>query len=290
MRSKNKTFWISVAGGLALGMPLFAQQVATFRAQIRGGGGDRGKCTIEVDVDGVVEIEIQGDQGRMRTLSGNPAGWRRMECNQPLPQNPRDFRFSGVDGRGRQTLLRDPSSNRGVAVVRIEDPQGGHEGYTFDIEWGGPGGGGFDRGGPGGGFDRGGPGGGGFDRGGPGPGPGDDGGFRRGRDGRWDDEVHFVGRGDGIFNNFRGPDDRLYDCEVTIDRRGQVTVTFQNDRRSRSTFTGRLTRFDRDLIIADMSGRGVRGSMEIRLNGRDRVNDISMSAVGRERFELRWHR
>ena len=96
----------------------------------------------------------------MRTLSGNPAGWRRMECNQPLPQNPQGFHFSGVDGRGRQTLLRDPSSNRGVAVVRIEDPQGGHEGYTFDIEWRGAGGGGYrsdggvDRGD--GGFDRGG--------------------------------------------------------------------------------------------------------------------------------------
>src|SRR6185369_12785698 len=187
MKSKN-TLWMGLAGGLVLCAPMVAQQVATYRAQIRG-GGDHGKCTIEVDVDGVAEIEIQGDQGRMRTLSGNPAGWRRMECNQPLPQNPQGFRFSGVDGRGRQTLLRDPSSNRGVAVVRIEDPQGGHEGYTFDIEWGGPGGGGFDRGGPGGGgFDRGGPGGG-FDRGGPGPGPGDDGGFRRGRDGRWDDEV-----------------------------------------------------------------------------------------------------
>ena len=100
----------------------------------------------------------------------------------------------------------------------------------------------------------------------------------------------FTGRGDGNFNNFRGPDDRLFDCDVTVDRRGQVTVTFQNDRRSRSTFTGRLTRFDRDLIVADMSGRGVRGSMEIRLNGRDRVTEISMSASGRERFELRWRR
>jgi len=75
-----------------------------------------------------------------------------------------------------------------------------------------------------------------------------------------------------------------------VDRRGVVTVTFQNDRRSRSTFTGQLTRFDRDLVVADMSGRGVRGSMEIRLNGRNRVTDISMSAEGRERFELSWHR
>jgi hypothetical protein len=275
MKSKNKTFGITLASGLLLVAPLcrtmFAQRVDSFRAQIRG-GGDHGKCTIEVVVDGVAEIEIQGDQGRMRTLSGAPSTWRRMECNQPLPPNPLDFRFSGVDGRGRQTLLRDPSSNRGTAVVRIEDPDGGREGYVFDIEWRGAGGGG-------GGFDRGG------DRGGD---RGSD--WNRDRDGRWNDEIRFTGRGDGYFKDFRGPDDVLYDCQVSVDRRGMVTVTFQNARRSQSRFTGRLARFDRDLIIADMSGRGVRGSMEIRLNGRDRITNISMSATGRERFELSWHR
>ena len=118
----------------------------------------------------------------------------------------------------------------------------------------------------------------------------DDGGFRRDRNGRWDDDIRFTGRGDGNFNDFRGPDDRLYDCNVTVDRRGTVTVNFETARRTRLTFNGRLTRFDRNLIVADMSGRGGRGSMEIRLNGRDRVTDISMSASGRERFELRWHR
>ena len=291
MTLKTNALWISLAGGLMLAGPVFAQQVATFRAQIRG-GGDHGKCTIEVDVDGVAEIEIQGDQGRMRTLSGNPSGWRRMVCNEPMPQNPQGFHFSGVDGRGRQTLLRDPSSNRGVAVVRIEDPQGGHEGYTFDIEWRGAGGGDFGRGDVGrgdGGFDRGGNQG--FDRGGDRGGDrGRDDDGNRDRDGRWNDEIRFTGRGDGNFNNFRGPDDRLYDCEVSVDRRGMVTVTFETDRRTRLTFNGRLTRFDRDLIVADMSGMRVRGSMEIRLNGRDRVTDISMSARGRDRFELRWHR
>ena len=119
---------------------------------------------------------------------------------------------------------------------------------------------------------------------------GRDDGWNRDRDGRWNDEIRFTGRGDGNFNNFRGPDDRLYDCEVSVDRRGMVTVTFETARRTRLTFTGRLTRFDRDLIVADMSGMRVRGSMEIRLNGRDRVTDISMSASGRDRFELRWHR
>ncbi|MCU1337655.1 MAG: hypothetical protein JWO19_3236 [Bryobacterales bacterium] len=268
MKSTNKTLWTALAGGLILGAPVFAQRVDTFRAQIRGGGGDRGKCTIEVDVDGVAEVEIRGDEGRMRTLSGNPSVWRRMQCNQPLPLNPGEFHFSGVDGRGNQILLRDPASNRGTAVVRIEDPQSGREGYTFDIEWRGAGGSGF-RG---------------------------DGGVDRDRDGayrgdvRWNDEIRFRGRGDGYFKDYRGPDDTLYDCEVSVDRRGEVSVTFQTARRSRLTFNGRLERFDRDFVVADMSGMGIRGSMEIRLNGHDRVNDISMSAAGRERFELRWHR
>ena len=52
-----------------------------------------------------------------------------------MPRNFADFRFQGVDGRGRQALLHDPRTNNGVAVVRIEDPQGGREGYTFDVEW-----------------------------------------------------------------------------------------------------------------------------------------------------------
>jgi hypothetical protein len=51
-----------------------------------------------------------------------------------MPANPANFRFSGVDGRGRQELVRDPR-NGGVAVVQIEDKDGGAEGYTFDINW-----------------------------------------------------------------------------------------------------------------------------------------------------------
>ena len=134
-------------------LPLAAQE-QTRRASIRGGGGDGGKCTIEVEVDGVAEVAISGDTGRLRTLSGSPANWRRFECTGPMPGNPGDFRFSGVDGRGRQNLVRDPREGRGTAVIRIEDSPGGREGYTFDIEWRGGSGGGYPGGGggyPGGG-------------------------------------------------------------------------------------------------------------------------------------------
>jgi hypothetical protein len=86
-------------------------------------------------VDGSADVEIRGDRGFLRTLSGRAAQWRRFECSGAMPANPGDFRFSGVDGRGRQELVQDPRNGRGAAVVRIQDPDGGAEGYTFDVEW-----------------------------------------------------------------------------------------------------------------------------------------------------------
>lgn len=102
---------------------------------VRGGAPDRGKCTLEVVVDGAAEVEIHGDTATLHNLSGALPQWRRFECTGPLPRNPDDFRFAGVDGRGRQQLLRSPDRG-GAAVVRIEDSGGGSEGYTFDIMWG----------------------------------------------------------------------------------------------------------------------------------------------------------
>ena len=106
------------------------------RAMIRGGNPDRGKCTIEVVVDGAADVEVRGDSAVLRNLNGQPPQGRRFECTDPLPANPLNFHFSGVDGRGRQELIRDPR-NGGVAVVRIEDSDNGSEGYTFDLTWSG---------------------------------------------------------------------------------------------------------------------------------------------------------
>jgi Protein of unknown function (DUF3011) len=125
-----------LGGGSGRVMPL-NQQGEQRRAQITGSGNsDRGKCTIEVVVDGVAEVEIRGDSGVLRNISGQTPQWRRFECTGPMPASAADFRFTGVDGRGRQQLVGDPR-NGGVAVVRIEDPQGGSEGYTFDLTWSG---------------------------------------------------------------------------------------------------------------------------------------------------------
>jgi len=127
------------------------------RANFTGGGGPEARCTVEVIVDGAAEVEIRGDRALLRNLYGQTPQWRRFECTSPMPGNLVNFRFQGVDGRGRQNLVSDPRRG-GPVVVRIEDPDNGSEGYTFDIFW--QGGGGFPL------------------PGGPGPGPGRDRGDR----------------------------------------------------------------------------------------------------------------
>jgi len=111
------------------------------RATISGSRGTSGKCTIEVRVDIAAEVDVYGDSGRLRTIAGQPATWTRMECTDPLPYNMSDFRFKGIDGRGSVRLLQDPRNNNSMAVIRIDDPRSGSEGYTFDIEWNGSSGG-----------------------------------------------------------------------------------------------------------------------------------------------------
>jgi hypothetical protein len=87
------------------------------------------------------EVDVLGDSGRLRTLAGQPATWTRMKCSAPLPYNMSDFRFRGIDGRGNVKLVQDPRNNNSIAVIRIDDPRAGAEGYTFDIEWSGASGG-----------------------------------------------------------------------------------------------------------------------------------------------------
>jgi hypothetical protein len=145
----NRQTWRTLAVSATLASAMLAQNNQRQANIVGGGGPDRGKCTLEVVVDDVAQVEIRGTTATLRTLTGQPAQWRRFECTGAMPVNPANFRFSGVDGRGRQELIRDPR-NGGVAVVQIEDKDGGAEGYTFDINWeaGGPNAGGNPNAGP----------------------------------------------------------------------------------------------------------------------------------------------
>ena len=128
--------WTFLIGVVIAAGPMTAQILQRKAVFVNGGDPNGGKCTIEVMVDKSADVEIRGDTGTLRNTGGQRPSWRRFECTGPMPANPANFRFAGVDGRGRQTLTRDPRNSNGTAVVRIEDSQGGAEGYTFDLFWG----------------------------------------------------------------------------------------------------------------------------------------------------------
>jgi hypothetical protein len=128
--------YLLATGGALLFMAA-TSNAQPMRASIVGNGDpNSGRCTVEIVVDGSADVEINGETANLRNTSGRPPQWRRFECTGRMPANPVNFRFRGVDGRGRQELIRDPRSG-GPAVVRIEDKDGGAEGYTFELTWGG---------------------------------------------------------------------------------------------------------------------------------------------------------
>jgi len=263
--------WIGILAPLAAwGQP---GMMSTRRADIRGGGGD-GKCTIEVEVDGVAEVEVRGDTGRLRTLEGRPAMWRRFVCNQPMPLNPAGFRFRGIDGRGRQELLRDPGRG-GAALVRIEDPRSGGEGYTFDLEWRGA------FGGPGQ-FEGG--------RGPLGRGPLGGGGGWRGNRG---DTFTFRGDGRGFFNRREGRDMRVRDVNVSLGRDGRLVLEFEAQGFRRLTFAGEATNISRGMVTAELiagaNSRNTHGQATVHMDPGGRVERIEMRGrVDGDPFRLDW--
>jgi hypothetical protein len=132
----RKLFLVTLAGITALGM-LSAQDIRRRAAIARSGPGGGEGCTVDVVVDGAAEVEIRGDQATLRNLSGQAPQFKQFDCSHPLPPNPPGFRFTEVDGRGRQELVRTPRDGASV-VVRIDDPQGGAGEYRFEITWAGP--------------------------------------------------------------------------------------------------------------------------------------------------------
>ncbi|GAB4414950.1 MAG: hypothetical protein OHK0021_22070 [Bryobacter sp.] len=283
----KNAFW------LALPLVVFnahAQQVTDRRqAEIRGGGGE-GKCTIEVEVDDVAEVEIFGSRANIRTLSGSPSTFRRFQCNQEMPRNAYDFRFKGIDGRGRQDLVRSPG-NGTPAVIRIEDSKGGREGYTFDIFWrgaSGPWSGGNGNGGNRPGWNGGN---GGGNNGGGWGNNGNNGWGNNGNNG-WGngnvESISFSGRrGNGDYRSSGGRSGALFSPVVRVESNGRVDLVFSSDQ-GNLRLVGNVDRRQGNRIYANVSGGELRGTVEIQVSGRNQVTRISMQDDGPQRYRLNW--
>ena len=113
---------VSVAIVLSVLMQPAPANPVSHRAIITGGGGN-GRCTIDVSVDHAAEVEISGDTGLLTTTAGQPAAWRRFQCNAPLPRNPVDFRFGGTNGPKVAAPLTPSIFSGADLVMAAEDFQ-----------------------------------------------------------------------------------------------------------------------------------------------------------------------
>ena len=129
-------YHLYAAGAILLALAPTVHGADTSRQATIIGGHGNGKCVVQVSVDGSAEVEIWGASADLRTISGLEAAWRGFQCTAAMPQLPVDLRLVTVSGRGNVYMLRDPRSNGGRAIVRIDDRQGGRANYTFELQWG----------------------------------------------------------------------------------------------------------------------------------------------------------
>jgi hypothetical protein len=246
---------------LAGGVPVMAQadwqEIQPRRTRDYDDRKSEGYCAIRVWVDDLVIIHTRGGRVAFETVRGQRAKDAGTECSQPLPGADAisDFRFRGIDGRGRVELLEEPDRrNRFTAIVRIEDTRGGGQEHHFRLTWRNlrpgsvPAGdwGGWGRGST---SDRGNqPPGGGWGQGGrqderQQSGRWNTGSSRRGSGGTWAGPANFQDirvqdRGRGTFEMRNGRQQRLDEVKVEIQRDGQAFVEFRGGQNP--VFRGRV--------------------------------------------------
>jgi hypothetical protein len=97
----------------------------------------RGVCEIRLQVDDTVEVNVDGDDVLMRTLSGRDGRDDGSVCNMPLPRREvAGFEFDVREKRGDIQLVEGPTRrNGGRVIVRIHDGPSGFGRYIFRISW-----------------------------------------------------------------------------------------------------------------------------------------------------------
>lgn len=246
----------ALAAGLAAlvlgaGVPALAQtdwqEIQPKRTRDYDDRKSEGYCAIRVWVDDLVIIHTRGGRVAFETVRGQRARDAGTECSQPLPAADAlaDFKWRGVDGRGRVELLEEPDRrNRYTAIVRIEDSKGGGQEHHFRLTWRNlrPGSGGswsnegWGRGGAGGGREsrwR--------------------TGSRTGGGSNWQ-EVRTEDRGRGTYEMRGQRSERLTEARLEIGRDGEANLEFRGGPNPR--FRGRVTeqRGDEYVIRVDRSG------------------------------------
>ena len=95
-----------------------------------------GSMTWRGRVDDYVELRIQGNRVRSVERGGAPTYNEHASFSNPLPRADVRVEVKKRDGRGRVSLLEQPSRNNNyTAVIRIDDNKGGADDYEIEMQW-----------------------------------------------------------------------------------------------------------------------------------------------------------
>ena len=87
-------------------------------------------------VDDYVELRIQGNRVRSIERGGAPTYNEQASFSSPLPRADVRVDVKKRDGRGKVSLLEQPSRfNNYTAVIRIDDNKGGADDYEIEMQW-----------------------------------------------------------------------------------------------------------------------------------------------------------
>ncbi|HZS09724.1 MAG TPA: hypothetical protein VFD58_33165 [Blastocatellia bacterium] len=87
-------------------------------------------------VDGTDLLRIRGDQLSVDHQAGVPVTGADYRLLKPLPYSQRDVTVRKIRGRGRVTVIEQPSrANNFTATILIEDKDGGSGQYEIEVSW-----------------------------------------------------------------------------------------------------------------------------------------------------------
>lgn len=106
------------------------------RSRNRNGYFGPGRMSWRGRVDDYVELRIQGSRVRSIERGGLPTYNEHASFSSPLPRADVRVQLRKREGRGRVSLLEQPSRyNNYTAIVRIDDSKGGADDYEIEMEW-----------------------------------------------------------------------------------------------------------------------------------------------------------
>ncbi len=103
---------------------------------LRRGGRGGNEIDLRLQVDGMVDIYIRGDQVRYDVINGQPPRDMGTEASVILPRREVECQVEKRDGRAQILIIEQPSrSNNFTLHLQINDREGGADRYRARINW-----------------------------------------------------------------------------------------------------------------------------------------------------------